>query len=144
MTTWKMNVSEVASSGSGTIHGIIVGQVSPVKASKKQPGVKYSSISKGRQALVWKPSMIDWLINLNSAIEISHSSMEEWDNTTHIHTRHYKTNVNTKYNHLARELKSLHKESLTCVWLWLQQIGQVLSAKCRSDPYHICRGISFT
>ena len=45
-------MSEVASSGSGTIHGIIVGQVSPVKASKKQPGVKYSSISKGRQALV--------------------------------------------------------------------------------------------
>ena len=33
----QMDVSEVASSGTGTIHGIIVGQVSPIKTSKKQP-----------------------------------------------------------------------------------------------------------
>ena len=36
-----MEVSEVASSGTGTVHGIIVGQVLPVKSSKKRPDVKY-------------------------------------------------------------------------------------------------------
>ena len=36
-----MEVSEVAYSGTGTVHGIIVGQVSPVKSSKKRPDVKY-------------------------------------------------------------------------------------------------------
>ena len=35
-----MEVSEVASSGTGTVHGIIVG-VSPVKSSKKRSDVKY-------------------------------------------------------------------------------------------------------
>ena len=39
-----MNVSEVASFGTGTIHGIIIGQVLPVKASKKRPDVKYSEV----------------------------------------------------------------------------------------------------
>ena len=34
-------MEEVVSSGTDTIHGIIVGQVSPVKSSKKQPDVKY-------------------------------------------------------------------------------------------------------
>ena len=37
----RMEVSEVASSGTGTVHGIIIGQVSPVKSSKKQTDVKY-------------------------------------------------------------------------------------------------------
>ena len=36
-----MEVSEVASSGTGTIHDIIVAQVSPAKSSKKRPDVKY-------------------------------------------------------------------------------------------------------
>ena len=40
-TEWtQMEVSEVASSGTGTIHGIIIGQVSPIKSSKKQSDVK--------------------------------------------------------------------------------------------------------
>ena len=34
-------MSEVASSATGTIHGIIIGQVSPVKSIKKQTYVKY-------------------------------------------------------------------------------------------------------
>ena len=37
----QMDVSEVASSGTGTVHGVIVGQVSPVKTSKKRPDVKF-------------------------------------------------------------------------------------------------------
>ena len=37
----EMKVSEVASSGTGTIHGFIVGHVSPIKSSKKQPDSKY-------------------------------------------------------------------------------------------------------
>ena len=36
-----MEVSEVASSGTGTVHGIIIGQVTPVKSRKKQTDVKY-------------------------------------------------------------------------------------------------------
>ena len=37
----QMDVSEVASSGTGTVHGVIVGQVSPIKISKKRPDVKF-------------------------------------------------------------------------------------------------------
>ena len=37
----QMDVSEVASSGTGTVHGVIFGQVSPIKTSKKRPDVKF-------------------------------------------------------------------------------------------------------
>ena len=37
----QLDVSGVASSGTGTVYGIIVGQVSPVKTSKKQLDVKF-------------------------------------------------------------------------------------------------------
>ena len=36
-----MDVSQVASSGTGTVHSMVIGEVSPVKSSKKRPEVKY-------------------------------------------------------------------------------------------------------
>jgi len=36
-----MDVSQVASSGTGTVHCMVIGEVSPVKSSKNRPEVKY-------------------------------------------------------------------------------------------------------
>ena len=37
----ELSVSDITSPGVGTVHGVVIGEVSPVKASSKRSDVKY-------------------------------------------------------------------------------------------------------
>ena len=60
----EMNVSDVVastSSGTGTVHGVLVGQVSPIKTSRRRGDVKYfeGQLSDGKKLRLvsFKPSL---------------------------------------------------------------------------------------